>query len=77
MRGEISDIDITMVIYNGLVYACAEKGYMRILKQDGTLVQKIWVKEEITWPSPVIDKQGGLYIAGMGNGSSRGFVYAI
>mgnify|MGYP006874524362 FL=1 len=50
---------------------------MRILKQDGTLVQKIWVKEEITWPSPVIDKQGGLYIAGMGNGSSRGFVYAI
>ena len=71
------DVYSSPAIYNGLIYACAEKGYMHILKQDGTLVQKILVKEEITWPSPVIDKQGVLYIAGMGNGSSRGFVYAI
>jgi outer membrane protein assembly factor BamB len=71
------DVYSSPALYNGLIYACAERGYMHILKEDGTLVQKIAVNEEITWPSPVIDKQGVLYIAGMGDGKREGYLYAI
>lgn len=71
------DVYSSPAFYNGLIYSCAEKGYLHILKTDGTLVQKILVNEEVTWPSPVIDKQGILYIAGMGDGKSKGFAYAI
>jgi hypothetical protein len=40
-------------------------------------MQKILLNEEVTWPLPIIDKQGILYIDGMGGEKSKGFAYAI
>ena len=71
------DVYSSPAFHNGLVYSRAEKGYLHILKPDGILVRKILLNEEVTWPSPVIDKQGVLYIAGMGDVKSKGFAYAI
>lgn len=71
------DVYCSPALYNGLIYTTAEKGYMHILKEDGTLVQIIFLNQEVTWPSPVIDSQGILYTAGMGDVKSKGFVYAI
>ncbi len=62
---------------NGNIYFASESRYLHALNSDGNEVWRVGMSQDVTWPSPVIDSQGIIYIGGMGNGSGNGKLFAI
>jgi outer membrane protein assembly factor BamB len=58
--------------FGGRIYVGCETNYVYALEPDGTLAWKFKTSQDMTWPSPVIDDNGVLYI-----GNMAGDFYAI
>jgi outer membrane protein assembly factor BamB len=72
---ERSDFDLyssAAIGADGLVYFGAESGELYALNPNGTLAWKFQTNNGINWPSPVIDRQGTIYI-----GNTDGVVFAL
>lgn len=63
---------------DGLIYFSAETGFLYAVRaSDGVLAWKFDLKMSVNWSSPVILKNGTLYIGGMGGTYYEGYIRAI
>jgi len=63
---------------DGLIYFGAETGFLYAVRaSDGVLAWKFDLKMTVNWSSPVILKNGTLYIGGMGGTDYEGYMKAI
>lgn len=63
---------------DGLIYFSAETGFLYAVRaSDGVLAWKFDLKMSVNWSSPVILKNGTLYIGGMGGTYYEGFIRAV
>jgi len=67
-----SDVYSSPALKDNKIYFGSETRKLHVLDTDGAEVYTVDLDEDVTWPSPVIDSRGILYLGGM-----RGFFYAI